>query len=269
MIFNDVKLIALDLDGTLLNNEKNISNNNKKSLEEAIDNGLLISYASGRSLKSMESVLKEFTPNGPLITYNGVKIYDQNRNIIYHQLFSKNDSINVIKYSLNKNLTMIIWSNDKLYCSKMNDNIVRYASISGLIPNVLGFDFSNYNSVIDFGIDKILIYEDHELLVKVKEDLCFLGETTVEFSSPYYLEFYNKLASKGNGLIIVADYLNVSLDNVMAFGDQENDLSMLEIVKYPIIMGNSDDELKSRFKYVTKSNVDDGVAFIINKINKI
>lgn len=266
MKLENIKLIALDLDGTLLDSFKNLSTCNIKALENIKKKGVFISYASGRSLKSMQSVIDKFNPNGPLITYNGVKIYDQNRNILYHQLLSENDGIEVIKYCLKSNLTMIIWSNELLYCTKTNSNITKYASVSGLVPIVLGFDLMNYNIVLNQGIDKILIYEDHHLLLKVKDDLNNLTETSVEFSSPYYLEFFNKKASKGEGVKKVCEFLNVSLDNTMAFGDQFNDASMLDVVKYPIVMGNSVEELKIKYKNVTLSNDENGVAFIINKI---
>lgn len=266
MTFENIEFIAIDLDGTLLDDKKNISKNSIEALQNTINKGIIISYASGRSLKSMHNVLKQFRPNGPIITYNGVKIYDQKYNIISHQLFSKNDSIEVIKYSLFNNLTMIIWSNELIYCSKINDNIVKYASISGLKPIILGFELTNYNEVINQGIDKILIYEEHDLLLDVQKDLHFLENTHIEFSSPYYLEFYHKNASKGKGVVKVCETLNIPLEKTMAFGDQPNDASMLEVVKFPIIMGNSTDELKTRFKNETLTNNNDGVAYILNKI---
>ena len=171
MEFENVKLIALDLDGTLLDSNKNLSLENINALKNIIQKEVIVTYASGRSLKSMQSVLDKFDPHGPLITYNGVKIYDKNRNIIYHQLLSENDALKIIKHCLIKNLTMIIWSNELLYCSKSNSNIDRYASISGLTPIILGFEINNYDLVFKQGIDKILIYEDHQMLVKVKEEL--------------------------------------------------------------------------------------------------
>ena len=266
MDFNDVKIVFLDLDGTLLDDNKIISEVNKKELKRLIAQNIIICYDSGCSINRMQKTLKQFMPNGPLITYNGVKIYDNNFNVIYHQLFSKNECEVVIKYCLNNDLNMIIWSNDLIYTSKLNDKTIGYSQRNSLEAICLGLDIKSYQNIINSGVDKILIYEDNRILQKVKDDLMYLKETNIAFSDINYLEFFHKNASKGEAVKIVCEYLNISIDYSMGFGDQNNDEAMLDIVKYPIVMGQSKLKDKNKYLFVTSSNNDDGVAKILNNI---
>lgn len=258
------KLIVLDVDGTLVNNKKQITDNTIDAINKAFSNNVLVTIASGRPLSGLSEYLKYFK-DVPFITFNGASIKTKNGNVIFEKHIDVMISNLIINYCLksdyciNNNLNIIVWNNNKLYVNVINDDILFYEKTSGMRAEV--FSDSNFTEV-----NKIIIYGQNEYLLQVKKELESINKNiNCEFSSDNYLEFYDKSVSKGKAVEILGKCLNINKNEIIAIGDNYNDLSMIKYAGLGIAMGNSPQEIKDESDYVTYSNEEDGVCKAIEK----
>lgn len=273
-----IKAIVLDIDGTLLNSEKKISEKTKQSLIHAQKKGVKVILASGRPTSGMLSLAKELLMDvyeGFLVSYNGAVAMD----CLTHQpIFSKvipNDSAKKILNHL-KQFQLIPMINDETYMY-VNDvynnqlqlpdgpfNIIEYESRGG---QFLLCEVKDLAEFVDFPLYKILIAGDPEYLqqnhLAIKEP--FLDQVTAAFSAPFYLEFTMKGIDKAKALNEIAAQLSITQNEILSFGDGQNDRSIIEYAGTGIAMGNAVDELKEIADDVTLSNDEDGIAVALEK----
>ena len=163
------KLVALDMDGTLLNSDGKISEKNIQTINRLIDKGIIIALATGRPLQGVNIYNSLFRANGPIITYNGAVIYN-NQNVIFKQNLERNDAKKIIDLGIKYDTTMCIWSNDQLYTNKMNDKVNDYKKLSRVEPLLI----DDYEEILDLGITKILWYDEEnnidEFINKMKDE---------------------------------------------------------------------------------------------------
>lgn len=273
-----IKAIVLDIDGTLLTSEKKISEKTKQSLIHAQKKGVKVILASGRPTSGMLSLAKELLMDvyeGFLVSYNGAVAMD----CLTHQpIFSKvipNDSAKKILNHL-KQFQLIPMINDETYMY-VNDvynnqlqlpdgpfNIIEYESRGG---QFLLCEVKDLAEFVDFPLYKILIAGDPEYLqqnhLAIKEP--FLDQVTAAFSAPFYLEFTMKGIDKAKALNEIAAQLSITQNEILSFGDGQNDRSIIEYAGTGIAMGNAVDELKEIADDVTLSNDEDGIAVALEK----
>lgn len=255
-----IKIIAIDIDGTLVNSKKILTEKVSKAIDKTVNKNIIVSIASGRPLSGIIKYLDVFK-DVPLITYNGAMVITKNRKVLYEKHINLLD-VEKIKnyfYKQNPNLNIIIWNDNRLYVNKYNDTIKQYEANSNAIASV--YDGRKLDKV-----NKIIICGNNNDLRKIKKYLENQAlEINCEFSSEEFLELYHKDASKGNALKFICDMYGFSGDDASAIGDNYNDLSMLEFAKYSVAMGNSPEEIKSKCKFITKTNDEDGVAYFLDK----
>ena len=273
-----IKAIVLDIDGTLLTSEKKISEKTKQSLIHAQKKGVKVILASGRPTSGMLSLAKELLMDvyeGFLVSYNGAVAMD----CLTHQpIFSKvipDDSAKKILNHL-KQFQLIPMINDETYMY-VNDvynnqlqltdgpfNIIEYESRGG---QFLLCEVKDLAEFVDFPLYKILIAGDPEYLqqnhLAIKEP--FLDQVTAAFSAPFYLEFTMKGIDKAKALNELAAQLSITQNEILSFGDGQNDRSIIEYAGTGIAMGNAVDELKEIADDVTLSNDEDGIAVALEK----
>lgn len=273
-----IKAIVLDIDGTLLTSEKKISEKTKQSLIHAQKKGVKVILASGRPTSGMLSLAKELLMDvyeGFLVSYNGAVAMD----CLTHQpIFSKvipDDSAKKILNHL-KQFQLIPMINDETYMY-VNDvynnqlqlpdgpfNIIEYESRGG---QFLLCEVKDLAEFVDFPLYKILIAGDPEYLqqnhLAIKEP--FLDQVTAAFSAPFYLEFTMKGIDKAKALNEIAAQLSITQNEILSFGDGQNDRSIIEYAGTGIAMGNAVDELKEIADDVTLSNDEDGIAVALEK----
>lgn len=273
-----IKAIVLDIDGTLLTSEKKISEKTKQSLIHAQKKGVKVILASGRPTFGMLSLAKELLMDvyeGFLVSYNGAVAMD----CLTHQpIFSKvipNDSAKKILNHL-KQFQLIPMINDETYMY-VNDvynnqlqltdgpfNIIEYESRGG---QFLLCEVKDLAEFVDFPLYKILIAGDPEYLqqnhLAIKEP--FLDQVTAAFSAPFYFEFTMKGIDKAKALNEIAAQLSITQNEILSFGDGQNDRSIIEYAGTGIAMGNAVDELKEIADDVTLSNDEDGIAVALEK----
>lgn len=259
------KLIAVDMDGTLLNDEKEITPLTIKAIKEATKKGVIFTISTGRSIKGVEKYNKILHLSSPIITYNGASIVKADTKEV---LFSKNllddDALKILKYGNERNITMCIWAHDNLYCNVLNELTDDYKKLSDVEP-ILNKDFE---SLSRFGISKILWYSDVKTITRVEKELKGVMFENVNYctSKQTFLEFFNGDVSKARAMEKIGKIYGIKKEEMIAIGDGDNDLSMIEYAGLGVAMSNSSENVKKHAEYVTKnSNNFDGVGEVINK----
>lgn len=263
------KIIALDMDGTLLNSQKQITPRTKQAIALAKEQGVRVVLASGRPIDGMRSKLEELeltSDQDYVLHYNGSMVQNvATGEVIYKQIIDGKAAKTIAKLA-----------------AELGVNTHAFSQIHGLItPRVSEFteleskindglkitemDFSELED--DHPIIKTMIVAEPSLLSEaIKKIPAHLHqEFTVVQSAPHFLEFLNTQSNKGVGVKAIADHLGVPASQVMCMGDAENDHHMIEYAGMGIAMANAMEDTKRIADYITLSNDEDGVAAAIEK----
>jgi Cof subfamily protein (haloacid dehalogenase superfamily) len=266
------KMIALDLDGTLNNDKKVITQFTKDALNAVQKQGVVVVLASGRPTPGMmresnELELERY--HGLLSSYNGGRIVDVTENkVIYEKSLPKATARRLLKHLENFEVTPIVDDSSNYYAKDRNDFMVEVESkLNHMEIKIV----DNIADNIDFNPVKVLIAASNEILVQVSDKIMKPFNTELSFiqSSPVYLEATMKGIDKASSLQNICDYLHISPEEVMAFGDAQNDITMLQFAGLGIAMGNALDCIKKISNEVTLSNNEDGIAHTLHKYFKI
>ncbi|EJO5348076.1 sugar-phosphatase [Clostridium botulinum] len=261
------KLIALDMDGTLLNNKKTISKQNKEAIKAAKSKGSKVVLATGRPLKGIEKYLKELdliNDGDYAIAFNGALVQETKTGKILHENSMTKDDLKIL-YKLSKELNVDIHflTIDGCYTPKFNMYSEIEVTLNNIPLNII--DFNNIPE--DLKIIKIMFVGSQEKITEIIELVPehLQQKYNVVRSAPIFLEFLNKNTSKGYGIETLCNVLNIDKKNIICAGDAENDIHMIEYAGLGVAMGNAYPKVKKVAKYITKTNEDNGVAHVINK----
>lgn len=264
-----IKLIAIDLDGTLLNEHKEITDETKKVLKQAKEIGVKVVLCTGRPLLGMahyldELDLKEAGDYG--ITYNGGLVQRTNTGEVLSQKTLTKVQIEEL-YQLTQSLEVPLNFIDlkQVYAPPYPES---YPSLYGGVMKALPFVSTTMDDLpTDAVFNKAVICTEvahlDETIAKIPVE--FTEKYTIMKSRPELLEILNKEVDKGRGLEVLCNLLEIHPDEVMALGDEENDLAMIRFAGLGVAMGNATDEVKSAAKFVTKTNRENGVAYAVKK----
>lgn len=273
-MLNEVKLLVFDLDGTLLNSDKNITIETKKEIQRASKQGIKICLASGRFEKMMYLEKNILDCVDYMISSNGAQICDFKNNIIYKNSLNKNDFINVFELIKEHGYKAMIYSSDSAYypigVDKMLNKIENYKNKLALNGFDVDFPAYAYDDISDFydlnDISKAVIYED---ISNLKE---FINQYLLDFNITFeptgygLLGIFNEGVSKFTALEEIKSILGLNSNQVAIFGDYDNDLSMFACSNYCIAMKNGSELVKKSANYITKyTNDEDGVAIFIRE----
>ncbi len=260
----EYKLIAVDMDGTLLNSQGIITKKTVFSIRRAVEKGVLFTVSTGRPIQGVERYNEILGLDAPFITYNGAMIVKgKSRQVIYQQCLCAEDARSILYWAKRFTPTVMVWSNNKLYVSEFNERTEKYKSLSGVEPILL----ENEEAVIQNGITKILWYDEAENIARYQPILHDNLGQGINFhtSQPYFLEFVDKNVSKAQALERLGQYYNISSEEMIAIGDGLNDLPMIEYAGLGVAMENAHALVRKRADFVTKSCDEDGVAYAIDK----
>lgn len=258
------KLIVFDVDGTLLDDNKQLSLKTIKSFKDLQEKGIYTTIASGRQLEGLYRFDKYFPKNTLFITYNGATIINKDtKEIIYEKYLNINDAKIVFDYAFKYKIHIIVWNDNELYADEINEAIKEYEEASCKKCSIIS-DYSKFTKV-----NKIILYDyNSNLLIYRKDLISKTNGLNFDFSCDYFLEIYSKEVSKGESVKVLCQYLNIYKSEVIAFGDYYNDLSMIEYAGLGIAMGNAPQEVKEKASFVTKTNNDDGISYALDKFIK-
>jgi Cof subfamily protein (haloacid dehalogenase superfamily) len=261
------KLIAIDMDGTLLNEDKKISETNFRAIQRAKNAGVKIVLATGRPLNGIKNYLQHLSLTS-----------DEDYAVVYGGAVVQN--IKSEKYLANNPLEMSDWDYLFKLSKVLKVNIHMLTSNACITPknNKYSNIEANMNDIpliIDNQIDiednlepiKIMFIDDPVILSKAIENLPdeVYEKFTVVKSAPFFLEFLNAKANKGTGVEALAQKLNIEQKEVICIGDAGNDIHMVEYAGLGVAMENAFPELKKVANYITLSNENDGVAHVIDR----
>ena len=262
------KLIALDMDGTLLNEEKKVTERTHKAIKEAREKGVTVVLATGRPIDGVTRFLEEldmFTENDYALTYNGGLVIKTKSKEVISKIGLIGEDLHYL-YELSKEFGVNIHAfseHEGLITPKHNKYTDVEANINNISINIK--DFSKIEK--DHSFIKIMMIDEPEILQNAIDKLPkeVLEKYTVVRSAPYFLEFMNKKVNKGTGLELLAKHLGIKQEEVMSMGDAGNDLDMIRYAGMGIAMENAFEEVKKEANYITASNNEDGVAKAIEK----
>ena len=267
-----IKLIAIDMDGTLLNEKKHIDKAQKEAIHEAIEAGIKIVLCTGRPLYGIlpfyeELGLSELDSEGYVILNNGCSIHKtKDWKLIDQVNFTSDDIEYLYKFSesYDINFTLV---NDTYYFNigrKPTDELIKDA----------GFVFSDITDISleeaksgKHKIMKIMFLGDPEIMADFQEknEDIIKSKYSGVLSQSYVYEVFPKDNNKGTGLKKLAEKLGIKQEEVMAIGDGNNDIEMFEYANYSVAMKNATELVKKAAKYETDSNENNGVAKAIRK----
>lgn len=271
------KLLAIDMDGTFLNEEHNVTEGNLAAIKKVADKGIKVAICSGRIPTSLEMFTKYIPENQPMIAGNGSLILDENRKELYFQPL-KNDRVFKIISMLKEGYENIFYSFvdskaiyfekavvEKInFLKKINDRLPEEERIQiRLIEDSLKYIKENEIKVL-----KIEIYDNNplELLQEIRNKLDKLTDIEVASTGREGMEISNKGVNKGNSLEILVKHYGYSLCNCIAIGNDENDLEMIKVAGLGVAVKNAKESVKKVADYVTeRDNNNDAVAEVIDK----
>lgn len=261
------KLIAIDMDGTLLKEDKTVSDITKKAIERARKKGVKVVLASGRPIEGITKYLQELNlvdKEDYVLSFNGCLIQNTETREVISKNILKGSDLNYL-YSISKELGVNIHAFSKLGC--ITPKISRYTEVEGAI-NGIPIHIVDFNKITPKeDIYKVMMIDEPEVLDEAVKK--FPGEVydryTVVKSTPYFLEFLNKNSNKGEGVKSLTKYLGIKQQEVICVGDAGNDLHMIKFAGLGVAMGNAFEEIKEAADYITSTNEDDGVAQVIEK----
>ena len=278
---NDIKIVALDLDGTLLDSQKRLSERNRRALERAAAKGVLIVPTTGRFFGMMPEAVRDLPFVRYAITINGAQVYDRETDkAIVREEIPVDAAIRMME---------LLDGHDVIYdCYRDNWGWMT-ASLQAKAPDY-ATDEHYLRIVREFrrpvpelkahlretaasgGVQKIMLFsrradaEARELAAIRREMAEKFPDIKVTASTWNDLEFNASAAHKGNALKRFAEHLGLTLDNCAAFGDGLNDLSMIEAAGLGVAMSNAVPEVKAAASRIAPSNDEDGVAVVLEEL---
>lgn len=269
----NIQLVAIDLDGTLLRDDKSLSQENVDAIKEAIEQGVQVVICTGRTLPSIQYLSKQL-PQGHgdeyLILQNGAVIHQlPDLNIVHETILTESDRqaiYDVFKEYRSEEVQMVAFDPDKLYLvddETANPTVVQDAKTLSTDITLASFEeIKNldtlYKIVVFGGVEFIDDY-----LEKIPNDL--YEQVHIVRSLPVAIEFIPKLANKANGLNALIQQLDIKAENIMTIGDELNDYEMVKMAGLGVAMENGHPEVKRVADELTLTNNENGVAHAIRK----
>ncbi len=243
-----IKLWISDIDGTLMNYDSTYTKEMELLIRKIQKKGIKLVLATGRMFMGAEFAAKKFNLTTPIVCYQGAMVRDKDK-ILWQSSVNNDIAREIVEYLREKNIHTNIYNNDTLYVEDDNKTIMEsYCNGRGTTYKAL----KSFDEIEFQNISKILaIIYDEALMKKTKDELKekYKGVLTIVQSAKPYLEITDKNASKGNALKFLKKYWNLSKDEVIASGDQDNDVDMLEEAGIRISVGNSSEQIKKVAQY--------------------
>ncbi|WP_010248281.1 Cof-type HAD-IIB family hydrolase [Acetivibrio cellulolyticus] len=267
------KMIAIDLDGTLLNSNKEISKENEKCIKLAIEKGIKVVICSGRIYPGAKIYAEQVSLVEPLIVCNGAVIRDLKTDEVYYaNLLSKEDCNRVIDILHSEGIYFHTYIDDVMYAEKLDYSALYYMIKSKDLRRDFRIDVKVVESVKDIIAQScaspakiVVMSSESEALMRARQLVDNIKTVEVVSSNYDNFEVLNYGVGKGKALEIISQKLSVKREEIIAIGDNENDYSMLKYAGLSIAMGNAEDSIKKICDFVTLSNNENGVAYGIKK----
>lgn len=259
-----IRLLAVDLDDTLLNEKSEVSEANKRAIQEAVARGVIVTIATGRMFESAQKIAGEIGLDVPLIAYNGALVESAiSEEVLMKTCVDEDAAAAVLAMFREKGWYIQLYRDDTLYVDTATDDTRDYERrVKTKAVEIGDMLYQNPRDIL-----KMLAVNDADKLDYVEEvvQTTFRGKVFAPRSRPRLLEIVNAKVNKGEALRFVAEKFSIKREEVMAIGDSNNDVAMLEYAGLGIAMANASERVKTVAQAITASNEEDGVAKAIEQ----
>ncbi|MCD2348632.1 Cof-type HAD-IIB family hydrolase [Clostridium guangxiense] len=275
---SNIKVIIMDIDGTLTNNEKVITPKTKAALIEAQKAGAILVLASGRPTSGLMDFAKELKMNenhGLLVSFNGSKVTDCETNkVLFNETMSVEQGQAVLEHMKKFDVIPMVVKDDYMYVNDVYNNMIDY---KGKPFNIIKYEGRNNKfklcekndlaAFADYPLNKILTAGTPEYLEAHYKKMMepFKDTLNCMFTADFFFEYTAKGIDKAKALDTVLIPMGYKKEEMIAFGDGHNDASMVKYAGIGVAMANAVDALKEAADEVTLSNEEDGIAYTLNK----
>ena len=269
----DYKMVVMDMDYTLLNRKKEVSERNRQAIVKAIEKGIIVVLATGRIFSSARKYARDLQVLTPVIASNGAIIADYLSDKIYYKnLLPEPAILKMIELSHKYQLYCHLYTMDKIYTERIVNISTHYLEWNNTLP-----DADKINVIVEPCLSDAILKEKGNILKAVvvdndsskinglREEILATGIVSASQSLKDNVEVMNIDVSKGNAVRYLAEMYKIPRSQVIAIGDNENDISMIEYAGLGIAVGNAEEKLKIAADYVTGHYENDGVAEAIEK----
>jgi Cof subfamily protein (haloacid dehalogenase superfamily) len=258
------KLLALDLDGTLLDKDHQLSPKVTHVVKEIIDRGFKVTLATNRMFESANNFAKALNIDFPLITYGGALVKSPATGEILLDLrITKEAAAKALDLMKNEVSSQFLFQSNEVYTNQRSIYTERYETILGIKLNIVPV----LKEVLEENPTYLVFYvkiEDVERLTRrLREHLGSIAQLTN--SAPYFIDVIHPEATKGRGLKKIAEFLHLKRDEIIAVGDGLNDMEMIEYAGMGIAVANASPELKKKADHITQAEREEGVIEAIRK----
>lgn len=262
----NIKLLMLDIDGTIFKKDYTASDNVKNTLKKLVNDGIKVVLCTGRMYAATKQIAQELELNTPVITYQGglIKNFHDNSDTLLEKTMDTQLAREVINVLKERKIFFNLYINDVLMVEEDNRLIKQYVDARNIEYKIIG----NCDDIDLNGLNKLLaIDDDTQLIENLQKEMAqkYKDKLYVVRSTPRFCEFSNIEATKGNAVRFLAKKWNINQDEIMACGDQDNDIDMLSAAGIKIAMGNATESLKNIATFITKSVDEDGVCYAVDK----
>lgn len=255
-----IKLVATDIDGTILIPEGNFTSGVKKCVKDLCEKGIKVVLVTGRMNAAAVRIAQDLGLDTPVVSYQGGLVVHNGKKL-YERCLTEEQAENVIKWAKQENIHINLYNDDILYSETECYEVQRYCNNLHTEHTIKPFceikkDKVNKLLAIDYSNpERINQYEKE--LPKLFPDLYIVKST------PYFLEFSNPEASKKCAVEFLQKYWNLNKNEILTIGDQNNDIALLQAGGIKVAMGNATEELKKVADYITDSVFEDGFVSAI------
>lgn len=258
-----IKLVATDIDGTLVKWDTSVSDGVKDCIKKLQENGVKVVLVTGRMHCATKHLRDELGLNSPVVSYQGGLIKDSDGKTLYQENLDSDYAKEIINWAHKNGVHLNLYIDDKLYVEKDDDCVKRYTDGKFVPYTVCPFEslkIENVNKIlaIDYGNAERVTGWISELQAK-------FPELYIVKSTPFFCEIGSSMAKKSLGVEFLAKHWNLSQDEILTIGDQNNDIELLKAGGVKVAMGNATPELKECANYITDSVENDGFVKAIEK----
>jgi hypothetical protein len=285
-------MIAIDLDGTLLNSFGEITPNTKEVLRKAIDKGVQVVLASGRPISAIENIANEIGAEEYLISGNGALVYDiKAQKVIYDKFLSKEQVLDIVDICEENSIYCNIYTQTEVIAKSLNYNVLFYHKENAKKPegkrtniNIVS-NLKKYIKELDENEKflKMTVCDSNRLIFngiirKLRNidtvdvlDVSHMSRKTIKDGTDdvqieyFYTEITNKNVNKWSAIEYLLEHENIAPEEVMAIGDNINDKEMIENSGLGVVMGNSSPQMKEMADIVVSDNNSDGIVEAVEK----
>lgn len=264
---NPIQLIAIDLDGTLFNSQQEVTERTEKALKAAIEQGVQVILATGKTRSSALSLIARLGLTTPGIYLQGLAVYNADGSLRYQSVLDKVIARRFITFAEDRGFTVVAYSGGSILARARNrhtDLLLKYGEPEvkavGPLQNILDSTPVNKLMAVEIGEERRIKALRWQLGMQIDG-----AARLVQAALPDMLEIVPLGGSKGSALKVLLKELNIPIENTMAIGDGENDIEMIQLAGIGVAVGNAGVHVKQAADYVVGTNDEDGVAEAIER----